>query len=111
MHGICINMSDDSNVSDEHMKWIMYYGARPLWKYLAEVMNIDISEVCAFVTKEDVFIETDGHKLIARTVQLPHANEVVSDVFNNDVCFLINAKKSGQEGGRVHPTEVRVQEG
>jgi len=84
-------MSDGQNISEESMKWIFYHGARPLWKYLAEILNIDITEVCAFVSKEDTFIETDTCKLSARTVSMPHSNEVEDPLFNNDVCFIINS--------------------
>ncbi len=82
---------DNKNIPEEHMKWIFHFGARPLWKYLKQVLNIDISEVCAYVTKIDKFIETEGYKLIPKIVSLPHNNEVSEERFNNDVCFLINS--------------------
>ncbi len=83
-------MTETENVSDDNMRWIYYYSARPLWKYISEVLNVDITDVCAFVSKEDAYIETDGTKLIPRVVQMPHLNELTSKVYNNDVCFLIN---------------------
>ncbi len=88
---LCDDMIGDGNVSDEHMKWIFHFGARPLWKYLKEVLDIDISEVCSYVTKEDKFIETEGYKLIPCIVQLPHSNEAGDARFSNDVIFLLNS--------------------
>ncbi len=84
-------MCDTSAISEERLQWIFYYGARPLWRYLAETLDIDITDVCGRVTKEDTFLETEGCKLQARVVDLPHSNELVEDRFNNDVCFLINS--------------------
>ncbi len=89
-------MSDPSkshaeNVSEDTMKWVYYHGARPLWKYLAEMLDIDITEVCAYVAKKDPIIETDGKKLTMRTVSLPHNNEVEDPAFNNDINFFINS--------------------
>ncbi len=89
-------MSDTDNqenleIKDKHLQWIFYHGARPLWKYLAKVMNIDITDVCPRVSKEDVPLESEGIKLIAKIVELPHSNELVDEKYNNDVCFLINS--------------------
>jgi hypothetical protein len=88
-------MSDPSkshaeNVSEDTMKWVYYHGARPLWKYLAEMLDIDITEVCAYVAKEEPIIESEGKKLTMRTVSLPHGNEFVDPAFNNDITFFIN---------------------
>ncbi len=84
-------MSNTADISDNQLRWIFYYGTRPLWKYLASVLNIDISEVCMYVTKEDVFLDSESVKLIPRVVTLPHSNELADEKHNNDVCFLINS--------------------
>ncbi|NTW21441.1 MAG: hypothetical protein HGA42_18490, partial [Nostocales cyanobacterium W4_Combined_metabat2_030] len=48
-------------------------------------------DVCPRVSKEDVPLESEGVKLIAKIVQLPHSNELVDEKYNNDICFLINS--------------------
>lgn len=78
-----------SDISEEHLSVIFYHGAYPLWAYLQEVISIDITEVCAYVAKEEPILTLGDAKLACRTVHLPH-DEQLPSVFNNDKTFLLN---------------------
>lgn len=83
-------MSDHPNIPAEQLDVIFYHGAYPLWKYLQEVMGINIVDVCARVTKDEPILKTTNGQLVARVVDLPHSKEL-DHTFNNDVIFIVNS--------------------
>jgi len=78
--------------TEEQFNFIFYYGAYTIWKYLDELFQIDIREVCQRVAKEQPTLKTmDGHLLIAEIVDLPCENELTDLQNKNDITFFINA--------------------
>lgn len=79
-----------SDISEEHLSVIFYHGAYPLWQYLQEIINIDITEVCAYVAKDEPILQVDSSKLTCRVVNLPY-DECLPSIYNNDKTFLLNS--------------------
>ncbi len=77
-------------VSDHNLSYVYYYGAYPLWHYLKDVFNVDISEVCPRVAKDEPILSTSDGDLVPRSVDISN-NEMLDDVYNNHVAFLVNS--------------------
>lgn len=79
-----------SDISEEHLSVIFFHGAYPLWKYLGEIIGIDITDVCAYVAKEEPVLQVGDSQLTCRVVNLPY-DEGLQSVYNNDKTFLLNS--------------------
>jgi len=79
-----------TEIPEEQLTWIFYYGAHPLWLYLKSSLNIDITEVCERVTKTEPVLKTANGDLAAQIVKLPHAKKM-NTIFNNDITFIVNS--------------------
>lgn len=77
-------------IPDEQLDVIFHFGAYPLWKYIGEVIGVDIVEVCPRVTKEEPVLNTSSGNLVVRVVDTPHRNNI-DPINNNDVIFLLNS--------------------
>ncbi len=81
---------ENISIPNDQLDVIFYHGAYPLWKYLQDVLEIDIVDVCARVTKKEPVLSTpNGDELVARVVSAP--TEKLDPTFNNDVIFLLNS--------------------
>lgn len=83
-------MSSQPDIPQGQLDVIFYHGAYPLWKYLGELFDINIVDVCPKVTKEEPVLSTKFGKFAVRVVDLPH-NEKLPPTHNNDVVFLVNS--------------------
>lgn len=80
----------NQDIPEEHLSIIFYHGAYPLWSYLQEVVGINITEVCAYVAKEEPVLQKEDTKLVCRVVDIPYEGSVPS-IYNNDKIFLLNS--------------------
>ncbi len=85
-----MNDQTNSSIPQEQLDVIFHYGAYPLWVYLRELFEIDIVEVCKFVTKEEPVLKTDTGNFVVRVVTLPHENTIGKQE-NDTVIFLLNS--------------------
>lgn len=70
---------------------IFHYGAHPLWAYLKDILEIDITDICKYVTAEVPLLDTDsGDKLACSVFDIPHREDLPSE-FNDDHTFLLNS--------------------
>jgi hypothetical protein len=81
---------ESPDIPDEQLTWIYYHGAHPLWLYLKTLLDIDITEVCPRVAKDEPILNAKNGDLVARVVELPHDQKLRPE-FNNDVIFLVNS--------------------
>lgn len=83
-------MSTQPDIPEGQLDVIFYHGAYPLWKYLLELFEINIVDVCPRVAKEEPVLETKFGKLAVRIMPLPN-EEKLEPTYNNDVIFLVNS--------------------
>ena len=79
-----------TDTQEDQLRWVFFYGAHPLWAFLRDTIDIDISEVCPYVAKEPPVLKTQHGDLVARVVDLPFS-EKLPEASNLDVCFLVNS--------------------
>ena len=80
----------ESDISDSHLNVVYHFGAYPLWLLLKDLFDIDITEVCPRVSKEETIVKTESGDLVARVVDLPFEQHLDA-TYNNDVVFFINS--------------------
>lgn len=83
-------MSTQPDIPEGQLDVIFYHGAYPLWKYLLELFEINIVDVCPRVAKEEPVLETEFGNLVARLVDLPDETKL-APTHNNDVIFFVNS--------------------
>ncbi|KAF1785853.1 hypothetical protein PC129_g14828 [Phytophthora cactorum] len=81
-------MAEQSDIPDGQLD--VYHGAYPLWKYLLELFDINIVDVCPRVSKDEPVLKTEFGNFAVRTVDLPSENKL-PPTHNNDVIFLVNS--------------------
>lgn len=80
--------------AEDNLHWIFYHGAHSLWVYLQQVFDIDITDVCSSVAKDEPVLATKlGTKLVARVVSAPNEQKLPLK-FNNNVIFIVNSINS-----------------
>lgn len=80
----------EPQISESHLNVVYHYGAYPLWVLLKDIFDVDITDVCPQVTKEEPILKAKSGDLVSRVVDLPF-HHCLDEVFNNDVVFLINS--------------------
>lgn len=79
-----------TDIPADQLTWIFYHGGQPLWLYLQQTLDVDITDVCARIAKEEPILKTNFGDLIARVVKLPHECKLPPS-HNNDVIFIVNS--------------------